>query len=538
SGHEGTWKRLSKYINPYRGRFNVDTHSDAGSRKDTVLLDPYPMQAHAKCAAGLHSGLTSPSRPWFELSLQDAEKAKYHSVKIWLDDVKDFMMGIYAKSNIYNMLLQIEAELSQFGTAGALLLQDYNTAIWSRPYTCGEYAGSVDSRGRIAQFCRRFEMTAWQMVQEFGEDACSEAVKTAYRGNDLKMHFEINCLIEENLKYDPAKLAVGNFKYRSYYWESGSSGQFLKIAGYNEQPFLMPRWLTIANGAYGTGPGHNALGDCMQLQKMEQIDLRILEYQSNPSLVVPVSVAKVNRLPGRETYVPDHVVGQIKPLYETNGSRQDINQKIEAKHQLIAAAFYNDLFVMLNSRQDNPQMTAREVAERHEEKLLMLSPVLEQMHNEVLAPLTRRTFEICLRNGVLPPMPEEIDAEEIKVDFVSLLAQAQKMVATPSIERTLSFAGSLAGAVPEIMDNLNMDAVLRKHASLNGTPESILRSEDEVTEIRKQRAAAMEQQKQMEQATAMAQPLKNGVEAAKLLSETPVTNSNNLLGDILKGGGI
>jgi len=532
---EHTWRQLSRYINPARGRFDEDNRTSEGKRRDYFLLDPYPMEAHGKCAAGLHSGLTSPSRPWFELGLADEELASYHTVKLWLDDCKDILMDIYAKSNVYNTLLQIEAELSQFGTAGALMLEDFNTAIWCRPYTCGEYAGDVDARGRMAKLARKMRLKAWQMIDEFGEDVVSDAVKTAYNQDDEKADFEVQMLIERNPNYDPDAFGVGNFPWRSYYFESTAQEKFLKISGFNECPFLMPRWTTIANGIYGTGPGHNALGNCMQLQKLETVNMQLLENRANPPMIVPASVGKVNRLPGKMTLVPDPTIGAgIRPLFEATGSREEVLQTIQFKQSQIGAAFFNDLFVML-AQQDTPQMTAREVAERHEEKLLMLSPVLEQMHNEVLAPLTKRAFEICLRNGLFPPMPQELEGQEgtIKAEFISLLAQAQKAVATPAIERTLSLAGNLAGISPDVMDNLNLDDAIRKHASLTGTPESIMRDEDDVQKMRQERAAAQAQQQQLENMEAMAPALKDGVDAARLLSE--INPDERSIGSIMGG---
>jgi hypothetical protein len=531
---EGTWKQLSRYINPMRGRFDEDKMQD-GRRRDYCLLDPYPMEASGKCAAGLHSGLTSPSRPWFALGLQDKELAEYHTVKLWLEECQDVLMGIYAKSNIYNMLLNIEAELTQFGTAAALLLEDFNTGVWARPYTCGEYAGNVDARGRVVQFARRFKLNAWQMVDEFGEDVVSDAVRHAYRAKNLKDYFPVTMLIEKNADYRPDSNALLNFKYKSYYFEDTQTDVFLKVSGYHEVPFLMPRWTVVANGIYGVGPGHNALGNCMQLQKIEKINCRLLEHRSDPALIVPSSVGKVNRLPGKETLVPDNLINGIRPLYEATGDRGEVMQTIQYKQQQIGAAFYNDLFVML-AQQDNPQMTAREVAERHEEKLLMLSPVLEQMHNEVLAPLTRRAFEICYRNGLLPPLPEELRGQEesIKAEFISLLAQAQKAVGTNAMEKTLAIAGNLMGASPDVMDNLDLDAAIRAHAQMSGTPETIMRDEQEVQKMREQRAQQMQQEQQMQQAAAMAKPLKDSVEAARLLSETPI--NENTIGNILGGG--
>ena len=330
---EDTWRKLSRYINPARGRFDEDRRTAEGKRRDYFLLDPYPMEAHGKCAAGLHSGLTSPSRPWFELGLADEELGGFHTVKLWLDDCKEILMDIYAKSNIYNMLLQTKAELAQFGTAAALLLEDYNTAVWARPYTCGEFAGDVDARGRVVRFARKMRFKAWQMIDEFGADVVSDAVKTANAQTDDRSDFEVQMLIEQNPDYDPDALAIGNFPWRSYYFESTEQERFLRISGYHECPFLMPRWTTIANGIYGTGPGHNALGNCMQLQKLEEANMRLLENRANPPMIVPVSVGKVNRLPGKTTVVPDPtIVDGIRPLFELELADEELGARYKLSH--------------------------------------------------------------------------------------------------------------------------------------------------------------------------------------------------------------
>ena len=101
------------------------------------------------------------------------------------------------------------------------------------------------------------------------------------------------------------------------------------------------------------------------------------------------------------------------------------------------------------------------------------------------------------------------------------------------MEKTLALAGSLAGAVPEIMDNLNLDVTIRKHAQMTGAPEAIMRDEKEVEKLRKARAEQQAQEAQMQQAAAMAGPLKDGVEAARLMSE--IKPEDNSLANIMFG---
>ena len=535
SQYEPTWQDLSKYIFPYRGRFNEEQHTRDGERRDNYLINPYPMNAVSRCAAGLHSGLTSPSRPWFELSLQDNEKAQYHPVRMWLDEVHDIMMAIYARSNTYAMLYHIEHEMSQFGTAANLMLQDYNTAIYHIPFTCGTYCGGVDARGRVTTFARRFSMTARQLVAEFGIDAVSQSVRNAYYQQNYTTMFDVEMLITKNDNYNPEKLELGNFPWRAVYYEKGTNERFLRISGYHEQPFLMPRWHVVAGEVYGTGPGHMALGDCMQLQRLERNKLRSTDNVSDPAMMFPASAKKVSTLPGSKNFLPDGTQMQAYPLIPPNAKPYEgIMMLVQEKEGSIGSAFYNDLMAMLTS-QNHPQMTAREIAERHEEKLLLLGPVLEQFHGEVLEPMTKRSFGICLRNGLFPPMPEEITEDELKVNFVSLLAQAQKMAAMPAVEETLGLVGNLAAVYPDVLDNINADEAIRLAANIKGTPEKILRSEDEVEELRKQRAEAQQQQMQAQQMAAMAQPAKDMAQAARLMSETPTNGAGNALADILGG---
>jgi hypothetical protein len=40
-----------------------------------------------------------------------------------------------------------------------------------------------------------------------------------------------------------------------------------------------------------------------------------------------------------------------------------------------------------------------------------------------------------VRNGLLPPAPKRLDGNDLQVEFISILAQAQKSVATAGIER-------------------------------------------------------------------------------------------------------
>ncbi len=185
---------------------------------------------------------------------------------------------------------------------------------------------------------------------------------------------------------------------------------------------------------------------------------------------------------------------------------------------------------------DRRQITAREVEERHEEKLLALGPVLERLHDELLSPLIDRTFAIMVRASVdfwavgepapVPAPPRELADVDLKVELISTLAQAQRAVGLAGIERLLSLTAAVAGAKPEVADKIDGDQIIDEAADMLGTPASVVLPDDKVAELRAGRA----------QATAAAQAqagIGQAVETAKTMSQTKA-GQTNLLDGVLK----
>jgi hypothetical protein len=193
----------------------------------------------------------------------------------------------------------------------------------------------------------------------------------------------------------------------------------------------------------------------------------------------------------------------------------------------IQRGFYADLFaMMINS--DRRQMTATEVVERHEEKLVLLGPVLQRINVELLDPLLDDVFEYALEAGLLPEPPEALAGEELEVEYISLLAQAQQAAAASSLERVMGFAGNLVAVFPDIVDGIDSDEALRQYSEILGTSPDVIISDDELQAKRQARAEEQQQMQAMEQASQLAQ-------GAKVLSETDTQNPNALT-DLLGTG--
>jgi hypothetical protein len=517
------FKDLSTYIRPTRGFFD-ETPSKNRAPDYKTLIDGTSTRAARIGAAGLSSGITSPSRPWFKYGLVDRDLMEFAPVRYWLDVAQARTMSVFSKSNIYGVLHTMYEELFVFGSASSIVLEDFDTVIRGRAFTCGEYYLGTGHDGRVNTFGREYWQTVGQLIKDFGKENVTDTVRSMYERGEVDKWFKVCHLIEPNDDRIPEKQDFRNMQMRSVYWLDASSGdEFLRVSGYEDFPILAPRWdVATTIDSYGTSPGWDALGDIKQLQKMQKDKLIALSKMVNPPVQRDASVqGEVNTLPGGVTYSSSQQPNAgVRAAYQVNPDLSSLQASINEVQRSVEKYFYTDLFLML-AQAESPQKTAFEISKRYEEKLLMLGPVLERLNSELLNPLIDRTFNIQLRNGVIPPPPKELQGKDIKVEYISILAQAQKMVGTTAIQQFSSFAGSLAAVRPDVLDKVNFDEMLDIYGDDVGLPPKIIYSDETVAQIRKQKQVAAQQAAAMQNAGAM-------VQGAKVLSDTEIGNNSAL----------
>lgn len=520
------WKEISTSILPRSGRF-FTTDANDGTRKHNNIYDSTGTRALRVLGAGLMGGATSPARPWFRLATPNKELMKNTAVQVWLSQVSHILLDVFARSNTYRVLHAMYEELGAFGTAVAILVDDFETGIRLIPLTAGEYAIATDFNGDVKTLYRELQTTVGALVKEFGREMVSDSVKSLYDNGNLDAWVTVIHVIEPRYDRDPNLKDQANMPWRSVYFEAGTNQQeFLRDGGMNKFRVLAPRWAVSGGDIYGNSPAMEALGDIKQLQHEQLRKAEGIDYQTKPALQAPTSMKNSDhqRIPGGLTYVDS--VGPnsgIRPQFETTLRLDHLLADIQDVRNRINETFYTDLFLML-SGQNTSRMTATEVAERHEEKLLMLGPVLERLHNELLDPLVSMTFERMMEAGQLPPPPEELQGADLNVDFVSMLAQAQRAVSTNSVDRFVMNLGGIAAYKPEVLDKFDEDEWVDVYGDMLGIDPTLIRSDEDTAKIRENRA---KQQAAMQQA-AMAE---SASKTAKNLAQSP-TNEGNALTDV------
>ena len=529
-----TWRahyiQLSQHFYPSTGRF-LSADRNLGHKRNKNI-DNAGILARRTLQAGMVGGLTSPARPWFRLATPDLDMMRFAPVREWLETVENILRTIYNRSNLYNTLTTQYGEISVYGTAPIGIFENFDNVIRSFPFTVGSYYLAAGEDLKVNTLYRNIPLTVQQMVERFGLNNVSTTVRDMYNRGDYDKWIEVCQAIEPNNARSLELRDSINMPYRSIYWEKQSDKQeeFLSHSGFEEFPIMSPRWEITSTDTYGSSPGMDALGDAIQLQDEQKHKGMGIQKQVNPPMQAPISLQKKksSTLPGNITFVDNAQGPGFTPAYQVNINLQDLKEDIFEVRQRISRAFYEDLFLML-AQSDRRQITAREVQEKHEEKLIMLGPVLERLQDELLDPLIDRTFNMALRAGILPPPPEELQGTQLQVEYVSILAQAQRAVGLSSIDRLLDTTAALAQVKPSALDVLDEDAVVREYHDALGVPQRILKDEKVVAQERQQRAQAQQAQQSLEMAQAGAGAMKDAA-ASDLEGDNALTRVLDNLG--------
>lgn len=497
---------ISDFLIPMRGQFYVERPKKA--ERMGKILDSTGTRALRILAAGLMAGATSPMRPWMRLAPpHGVGQLPLSRALTWADVVTRAILALFAKTNTYHMLHQLYEELGAFGTAASLVAQHPTRVMHCYPLTVGEFFPAASPEGPVNTLYREFDMTVAQLVAEFGLERCSNSVQQMYKAGSLDQDVRVAHAIEPRADRDPSKLDQKNKPWRSVYWEYGSEvTDVLREGGFDRFPAVVPRWSVTGTQTWGDGPGTESLPDIKMLQLEQQQKGIAIRYQADPPVQAPSELKhqEFDKEPGGVTYTdaasaPNAGVRELfRVSLDINGLTQDM---VEVR-QRINSTFFADLFLMLF--QSEKTMSATEAAALQQEKMLMLGPVLEFLGPDLFKPLIDLGFDALWSAGLLPPPPEELAGQDLQIEYLSVLAQAQRAAALGLTDRFIASVQSVSQQFPEALDKVNVDAWIDDMAERLGVTPEIVRSKDEVAQLRDARNKALAAKEQTEMAAKQA----------------------------------
>lgn len=543
SSFDAHWRELADYIQPRRSRFFV-TDRNRGDRRNQKIIDATATLAARTLRSGMHAGITSPARPWMRLTTPDPDLAEFATVKEWLHTVTGRMLTVFLRSNLYNALPIIYGDMAIFGTAAMACLEDEHDLLRCYTYPVGSYALGVSSRQVVDTIVREYQMTVWQVVEEFALDRrtnqidrskLSMAILNLWDRGEYQASVEVCWVVRPNPDRDDGKMDSKYLPFVSCHFEKGQGAEdkYLRESGFKQFPILAPRWDVTGEDTYGTDcPGMTALGDIKALQIMQKRKAQAVELMINPSLQAPSHLRnqKTSLLPGDISYVDLREAQQgIRAIREVQPAMiTPISNDIIETQNMIRRVFYEDLFLML-AQSDRREITAREIDERHEEKLLALGPVLERTNDELLDPLVDRVYGMMDEAGMIPEPPPELQGVDLKVEYISLMAQAQKLVGAAGLDRFMSGVAGLVQLFPEVRHKVNLWQVIDDSGDMLGINPKIIVPDDEASD-------ALAAQRKAAAAVAQAQTMETMGKTAKSLGQAPL-EQDSMLKRMVEGGG-
>jgi hypothetical protein len=511
-------KQITEYILPQKG---VYTSSGEKPHKKKArfakIIDATASEDNDLLAAGIQGGLSSQSRDWFRLEAFDKGVQSIENVQLWLEYVGNQMRAVLAGSNFYPKIHDFYNDEGGFGNAVMMCEPDFEKVVRFSLATPGQYCFAEGPTKTIDTLYLRYPLRAINVKNMWPN--CSDQTKEIAKTKPFEW-VEIVHAIEPNMQRDPNRIDNQNMPYSSCYWEHAKPEKFLSQGGYLQKPFAVGRWKINDVEAYGTGPGHTALGLVKMLQSMQKTSLKAMHKEADPPIRAPANLKNVlNTLPGGVNFTAANDPKEsISRLYDMHFDYKGVEYKIERVQEMIHTIFKRDLFLLIT---DRPEMTATEVVERSQEKLILIGPVTERQIPDVLEPMLSRVFDIMSRFNMIPPPPLELAGQPLKIDYVSLLAQAQKMLGLQGLRSYVDMARSVIEVQPNATVKTDFDFILDEYAAALSLPPQVTRPPEEVNLVR-------QQQQQIEQLAQEVELLKQGSEVAKNLASASTDEDNAL----------
>ena len=507
SNWESHWQQLADYMLPRKA--DIVKKRTQGDKRTELIYDGTAIHAVELLASSLHGMLTSPSTPWFSMRFRERELQGSDAANEWLESCIDQMYQAFHRSNFQQEVHELYFDLVVFGT-GAIYVEGADDGVRFGTRHIAEISISEDANGVVDTVYRKFKMTARAMEQQFGRDALPPVVLKDIENSPYTEHTILHAVYPRGGK---AGRAAKNKAIASIYYHMDSKA-LLSEGGFDDFPFMVPRFVKDSVSVYGRSPAMTALPDVKMLNKMCEVTIRAAQKQIDPPLMVPDDgfIMPIRTTPGSLNFYRAGTRDRMEPLNIGANNPLGLNME-EQRRNAIRQAFYVDQLLLSQGQ----TMTATEVLQRNEEKMRLLGPVLGRLQSEMLQPLISRVFGLLLRNGVLPPAPEELQGQDIEIEYVSPLAKAQKLTDLQSMLRGFEVMMQIAEVAP-VMDYLDSDKLVKYLVDTTGIPATVIRSDEEVARLRRQQSQQQEAQAQGEAQMMEAEALGNAAPMVKALA--------------------
>lgn len=483
------WREVRHYVMPTYSNFLPE-----GGPRGEHLYDTTAIEARKRLAAGMYNWMAPPDKRWFEVVPADEDLQKNEEVKDYFSEVTKVISFTMANSNWSSVLIQVLNNLA-CGLDGIVYCEDGgdDSVLNFRSFPVETVCYSENAKGRVDSVYRESEMTARQILQEYGSSTPPKIREEAANPNlQNKKHRILHAVFPRHVRSDNM-IDNKNMPFADVAIELESK-QILREGGFQEYPFAVCRFDKSDNETYGRGPGIDKLPDIKMLNRMRQAYILMKEHIADPSYIAPdgsIVSKDFNRDPGSLIFYKPELNGAKPEILPMSSGSGDLARDIEDEREKIKIGFFWDIFDPLG---DLKQITATEAEIRNDGKMIPFAPIAGNLHAELFRVIIHRVFGIVSRRGLLPdPPPRLMENPDYKIEFVSKIALSIKKIESLGWLQTEASLANIINLKPDIMDNFDLDEIARDIALANGSsPKWIIPAKDRDA-IRSERAQQQDQ---------------------------------------------
>jgi len=432
------------------------------------------------------------------------------------------------EANMVPALAEYMFDQGAFGIAGIhrKKTNDFTQPLKFFPITVKNFLVEENKEGKVVTVFIDDKYTIKQLVDTFGLDNVSKNNADKYNKGLFNEKVRVIQVVEPRME---GKFKFGNkgFPISSIHFE-WDTNKILKESGFLQHTLVVSRFAKAIGEVYGRSPAMFGMPAILRLNLIMEILMTNSEKIGTPPLYLldngalggsivdtsadALNVFQTSGLGERSPIGPISDVGDQRPLIEL----------IKMLKEEIAQAFLIDRLLDMNNEQ---RMTLGEAQIRDRIRGDANASIYKRQMNELFTPLLQGAFndllgmghmgviagsdleEEVLARGFVPLiMPEAVRAALEKkqpiyeLEYISPAARIMKTEQLQGLTTFLDISIGASQAIPEGIDNIDIDTIIQELASLTNIGEDKLKDTDTIKAIREAKAQMAQQQQQVEQA--------------------------------------
>ncbi|MDE2099516.1 MAG: hypothetical protein KGL39_19850 [Patescibacteria group bacterium] len=467
--YEPVWRDIQYLMDPHLVIFDLFQAGYPEFVTDLFITSEH-LQAYDDLDSGLQEGITPASQVWAMYGLEDEESPLAEDPDVWayLHTLTRRFQSILINSNFYKEVPILYRSVSRFATGAMMMERDLKHFVRFTTYPIGSYFISNNSEGLVDTFFREFRMTCRQIVEEFcsNPDGTIDNAKlanlteaTLSMWNDQARREEkvsIILAIWPNPEYNPTKARYDSkfdrYAIKYYEWGRNDGGKILREEGMPFFPVYCPRWYRQPTDAYGVdSPGYKGRADIRRMFKSIEMYLFGLQKVVEPPMVADPSVAGttgggIGTTPNFLTVAAGGAgTGRsFGPAYQIQPDLKAVQEFIDRCKLSLERICKADIFRRFGNDDRQTPPTATEVLERVKEDSRVLGPMFGSFNFEWLQKMGTDMYWLMVHDRLVPPAPEQIHGQPLKVEIISRIAIALKQGDLQSLNAMIQMATSIA----------------------------------------------------------------------------------------------